>query len=236
MDNKLVDDIFASVKKYLDARLAKITGEKGADGLNGKDGTVGEKGADGLNGKDGTVGEDGRDGRDGTIGKDATEVTPLFFLAADRRYPMGTWSMYRGGMVRALRDTDPIGDAGELEKTGWSVVWNGIDEIAIEQGEDPREIGLAVKTTDGKVALKTIRIPMVLDKGVYRATTVYEKGDSVTWDGSTWIALVDHPEDKPGVTMGQWRMSTRKGTNGKDGVPGDRGEQGLPGKNGRDYN
>ncbi len=60
----------------------------------------------------------------------------------------------------------------------------------------------------------TFKMPVILDAGVFRRGNDYEKGDSVTWDGSTWIAQKD-TSDKPGESDA-WRLSTKRGRDGKD--------------------
>jgi hypothetical protein len=57
-------------------------------------------------------------------------------------------------------------------------------------------------------------VPMIIDKGVWREGE-YEKGDAVSWDGSGWISQRKTTE-KPG-TSDAWRLSTKRGRDGKDG-------------------
>lgn len=59
-------------------------------------------------------------------------------------------------------------------------------------------------------------MPIVLDRGVYRDGTEYKSGDAVTWAGSVWIAQKDTGA-KPD-TSGDWRLSVKRGRDGKDGV------------------
>ena len=59
-------------------------------------------------------------------------------------------------------------------------------------------------------------LPVVLDKGVYKAGEGYQAGDGVTWAGSFWIAQEDTTE-KPDGGKG-WRLAVKRGRDGKDGV------------------
>lgn len=59
-------------------------------------------------------------------------------------------------------------------------------------------------------------MPIVLDRGVYRDGSEYKPGDAVTWAGSVWIAQKDTTA-KPDVS-GDWRLSVKRGRDGKDGV------------------
>jgi hypothetical protein len=56
-------------------------------------------------------------------------------------------------------------------------------------------------------------LPLVLDRGVWREGH-YEKGDAVTWGGSTWIAQRD-TDAKPDAADGSWRLSVKKGRDAK---------------------
>ncbi|MEG7651978.1 hypothetical protein U2441_15685, partial [Listeria monocytogenes] len=85
------------------------------------------------------------------------------------------------------------------EAAGWHVVVRGIDEIALELGADMRTFGLAVRLTDGIVTTKAFSLPVVLDKGIWKAGN-YVPGDGVTWGGSYWIAQKQAGDgDTPGA-------------------------------------
>ena len=59
-------------------------------------------------------------------------------------------------------------------------------------------------------------VPVVLDRGVYRADTDYAKGDAVTYGGSVWIAQTD-TKTKPDGSA-DWRLAVKKGRDGRDGA------------------
>lgn len=63
-------------------------------------------------------------------------------------------------------------------------------------------------------------VPAVLDRGVFKEAREqpYEKGDGVTFGGSFWIAQKDAPEGKPQDGSKDWRLSVKRGRDGKDGV------------------
>jgi hypothetical protein len=65
----------------------------------------------------------------------------------------------------------------------------------------------------GDVKEFPIHIDVLLDRGVYRDDSVYQKSDVVTWGGSLWIAQVDspgHPRDGS-----SWRLSVKAGRDGR---------------------
>lgn len=203
-------------------------GEKGADGrdgIDGKDGAPGpqgEKGMDGqhgIDGKDGAPGAEGRDGRDGKAGppgRDAIELDILETFDAERQYARGTVVRYRGGLIRARRLTDPVKD-GDLEESGWSVILNGVAEIAVEHGDDLRTFSLVMRGTNGEQQRTSVTIPVVLYAGTYEEGREYQKGDSVTDSGSQWIA-VETTSDRPRNSKA-WRLATKRGADGKDATP-----------------
>ena len=90
----------------------------------------------------------------------------------------------------------------------------GFDDMSIEH-DGERSITLRFVRGE-KVVEKTIAVPVMLDRGVYRAGQAYEKGDAVTFGGSVWVAQAETAE-KPGTGSG-WRLAVKAGRNGSDGV------------------
>ena len=67
-----------------------------------------------------------------------------------------------------------------------------------------------------RVEERVFVMPLVLDRGVYSAGKAYEQGDGVTFGGSYWIAQ-EPTADKPEMSKA-WRLSAKRGRDGKDGV------------------
>lgn len=118
---------------------------------------------------------------------------------------------------------------------------DGADGLPGKDGKDGAEgLGFKDLTFDGERTMIwkrdgdeiVIIMPYLIDRGVYRSETKYERGDVVSWDGSGWIAQRDTTE-KPGNGSKDWRLAIKRGRDGKDGK-GEKGDQGDPGKNGRD--
>jgi hypothetical protein len=98
---------------------------------------------------------------------------------------------------------------------GWVVMVEGLASPPVfEQGEDPREITCTVSLTSGTKSVRNFHVPMVIDLGVWREGE-YQQGDHVTWDGSGWIAQ-RKTTAKPGMQPHDWRLSTKRGRDGKD--------------------
>jgi hypothetical protein len=62
-----------------------------------------------------------------------------------------------------------------------------------------------------------IKFNTVLEEGVWLHDKQYEQGDAVTCGGNYWIALKD-TKARPGENNNDWRLSVRRGRDGKDAV------------------
>lgn len=223
-----------------DAGPAGERGEKGLEGPQGPPGERGPAGPAGLMGEkgdpgaDGRDGQDGRDGRDGEPGRDAIQIEILDELDEERRYQRGTYACHRGGIVRAFRPTDPLAEKGseDMALAGWQTVVRGLDAAWLVSDDDLRTFSLHVQMSDGSHLVRSITVPTVVYRDIWKAGTSYAVGDAVTWDGSLWICRA--PGDgKPGDGAG-WRLAVKRGRDGKDGLKGPRGERGQDGRAGRD--
>lgn len=59
----------------------------------------------------------------------------------------------------------------------------------------------------------TFKAPFMLYRGVYQPGAEYERGDTITWDGSCWVALKD-TSNKPGPGE-DWQLAVKRGRNGR---------------------
>ena len=207
----------------------------GTDGRDGRDGKDGRDGAPGLAGAPGERGLDGRDGAPGAPGRDALEMDIAPAIDAARSYPRGTWAQHAGGIVRAIRNTDPLeASQGDLTAAGWAVQVRGVAGIALMQ-TDERTYALSLTYSDGSTQRHDLSVPALIDRGVWQELA-YAPGDAVTWDGSLWIRQAGHADERPG-TGKAWRLAVKRGRDGKDGrdgLKGDKGDRGAEGRPGRD--
>jgi hypothetical protein len=165
---------------------------------------------DGKNGRDGRDGVDGARGADGTNGldgKSAADLDPLHGINDAISYQRGTWAVHRNGLFYAYRTTDPV-ENSDYEAAGWRTALNGFHDIVHELAPDQRTMMVSVECSNGRVIAKEFTVPTMIYRGVYRAGEVYEKGDVVTWAGSTWHAGAKTSE-KPGTGSTAWTMSTK---------------------------
>lgn len=98
---------------------------------------------------------------------------------------------------------------------------NGRDALELEDfdlalADDGRTITVSLKRGETVVA-KSIRLPSVIDRGVYAESkaAAYEDGDGVTYGGCYWIAQKASPQGAPGNSP-DWRLAVKKGRDGKD--------------------
>ncbi len=194
-----VDLVEEQVSKWLDSNPPEVKQEHIADHV-----------AKFLDTNPPKPGKDGQDGKDGERGLDALQIEILSKLDAEKRYPRGTYARYKGGIVRAMRDTDP----GEPMQSGWEIMVNGLDDVQIHQLQGGE---FAIKTilTSGQSNIIKAHVPSMEYKGVWKESHgEYAKGHTATQNGSLWHC--NKPTtDKPG-TSDAWTLCAKRGTDGKD--------------------
>lgn len=215
--------IIKTLRKELDQKINGIeltkgekgeAGEAGKDGVDGKDGERGVNGVDGKDGQAGKDGIDGKDGKDGESGKDGISPTPeQVALAMEGHFAKWALEFER----KADRVLEKAIDRIAIPKDGK----DGRDALEIKDfdislDDDMRTITLSLKR-DEEIVQKAIKIPAIIDKGVFKDGSVYEKGDAVTYGGSLWISTKDQPEGKPG-TSEDFRLAVKRGRDGRESV------------------
>jgi hypothetical protein len=114
----------------------------------------------------------------------------------------------------------------------------GFEDMAAES-DGERTITLSFQKGDDTKRFQ-LRMGNPVYRGVFKAGTSYERGDQVTWGGSTWTALSD-TSAKPGESASEsraWVLTTQRGRDGKAGPEGKvgprgpQGEQGIQGRSG----
>lgn len=113
----------------------------------------------------------------------------------------------------------------------------GFDDIDVKyDGERSITVEFRRVQDDGQIRVKSfpIRLPVIIDRGVYRGDKPYEKGDAVTWAGSLWVAQASVHGQRPGEGETSWRLAVKAGREGKTGPAGPAGKDGKDGRPGRD--
>lgn len=120
-----------------------------------------------------------------------------------------SWDRQARDMAQKAIEAMPKPKDGEDGKDGLS-----LEDFSVEfDGERTVKLKLAAQDLVREACL---RFPVPLYCGVYADGKSYERGDTVTWGGSTWTALKDAPEGKPG-TNEDWRLSVKRGQKGEKG-------------------
>lgn len=161
------------------------------------------------------------DGKEGTPGRDAFELDVIPAIDEARSYPRGTVAEFNGGLVRAVRNTDPP-VSGDLTKAGWVSIVRGVASLEVLQ-TNGRDFRFDVTFSDGKKETKSFTIPTLIYRGVFKDGP-FEPGDTVTWDGSLWHCE-EPTTDKPGTSKA-WKICAKRGRDGKDGIHGKDGKDG----------
>lgn len=218
-----------------------LPGEPGAPGEAGPQGDKGEPGdagQQGTAGKDadpeviaeivseavakavteivipkGDRGEKGDTGEPGPIGKDGASLINLTIDRDGRLQATLTDGATRDlGVVIGKDGVDgKDGKDGTPGRDGKG--FSGVTSFSLDK--DGRT--LIVKHKDGESETEErVTLPHPLDRGVFKEGTSYQKGDSVSWGGSMFIAQRE-TTDKP-ETSDAWRLAVKRGRDGKDGI------------------
>ncbi len=123
----------------------------------------------------------------------------------------------RDGRDGAIGERGAPGDRGERGEKGEPGPQGrdgfGPDDFEMELDEDMRT--LRWRFVRGDVVKEwTTKLPIVYDKGVFKAGQLYERGDAVTYGGSLWIAQRDTSDHPRGEESG-WRLAVKRGRDGK---------------------
>lgn len=200
------------------ALLAPEKGEPGKDGKDGRDGVDGKDGAPGNAGSNGEKGESGTDGKDADMEAVARLVDERVAAEVEKRVAAlpkakDGESVHPDTIALMVREAaDKLVAALPKPKDGSDGF--GLEDFDVELGEDGRTLSL--RFVRGVVRVeRQVRLSSIIDRGVYRPETKYEKGDGVTFGGSFWIAQGDESTGKPGLSE-QWRLAVKRGRDGKD--------------------
>jgi integrin beta 3 len=192
-----------SVAELVRSYLAKSLGEIDARLKTIEAMPAAEKGEPGRDGKDG---HDGVDGRSVTAEEVAAAIEPRID-AAIARAVLDVERRAQGVLERAVERMPRPAD-GKDGADGFN-----LDDLQIE---DDGEGMLTLRFVRGElVRERTIRLPSVSDRGVFREGDDYRKGAGVSFGGSWWIAQKDAPQGKPGSSE-DWRLAVKRGRDGRD--------------------
>lgn len=151
--------------------------------------------------------------RDGADGKDATTIDYRDGIDEMKSYPRSTHALYRGGVIVAMRATDPLGD--DLTAAGWAVAMNGTHSDVEESLDEGRTVRRTLTMTNGKAIVSERKTSVVIYRGVWLRDREYARGDMATRDGSVWHCEAETTTEEPGRSAA-WRLAVKRGNHGRD--------------------
>lgn len=145
-----------------------------------------------------------------------TKIDALQTLAKGEPGPMGPVGP-EGPIGRDGRDGLP-GLQGEKGTNGIDGQ-HGIDGLGFEDlsllYDGERTVTFRFQQ-GAKVKEFPVTMPLMLYQGVFTDNKTYEKGDVVTWAGSTWHCH-EATTTKPGDGSASWKLMVKRGRDGRDG-------------------
>jgi hypothetical protein len=175
------------------------------------------------------VPKDGQDGKDGVSAEEVEKMVEARLTdrieSLHARWELDFERRAHDAFQRAI-DRMPAPKDGKDGRDAFQV-----EDFELSLGEDRRTVSVAFKRGEESVT-KTLTLPTVIYRNVYKDGESYEPGDLVTWGGSLWHCN-EPTTDKPELTKA-WTLAAKRGRDGRDGKDGSRGEKGDPGPRGRD--
>lgn len=201
-----------------------IRGEKGEPGLPGKDAPPVD--IDDVVLKAAALipvpkdGKDGRDGKDVTVEQLTPVVSELVTKAVDA-IPKPRDG--RDGLPGGQGDKGLDGKDGINGKDG--VDGLGFDDIEVDY-DGERSFTLKFVQGERVKTFGSFTLPIMIYRGVFQVGKSYERGDTVTWGGASWVAsqTTTAKPGENGVESRAWQLAVKKGTDGKAGPPGKDGK------------
>jgi hypothetical protein len=155
-----------------------------------------------------------QDGRSGEPGRDAAQIDILPAIDSMKSVPRGTYAFHDGGLIRSRRQTT-VGETLDLNE--WDVIVRGVSGIEFKQDtSDERRFTVNVRLSDGETKETHFRIPVLAFRDVFKEGTVYERGDVVRWDHSSWHCSAEKTKGTPGISP-DWKLLVKRGDRGRDG-------------------
>ena len=112
--------------------------------------------------------------------------------------------------VRALaRMPGPQGPQGERGKDGFNV-----EDLTIESPDGGRTLEFTYRRPGRDPVTRTVKTFVQIYRGIWREGQ-FEHGDTVTRDGSLWVAMND-TATMPGTKDSDWQLCAKRGRDGKD--------------------
>lgn len=186
---------------------------------------------DGQDGKDGERGRDGVDGTSVCLDDIRACLADLVHEAVGSLpvpvHPV-SWLVDRAGHLHVTHSDGTVHDVGQVVGRDGK---DGKDGAAGEPGPPGKDgidgLGLEQVEYDGERTFhlknekidRSFVLPFPLDRGLWKAGRMYERGDVVSSDGSAYHAM-EQTDREPGTIGSGWRLMVKQGRRGRDGKDG----------------
>jgi hypothetical protein len=167
-----------------------------------------------------------RDGRDAFLSIAAAWVGRVYEPGEIVTHLSGTWQ----AINRTAEEPGP-------DAAAWRCLADGLALLEVElDPADRRRHIIAFVQSDGLRREFILDLPIPMHRGAYQSDGVYQLGDEVAFDDSSWRCIVPQASTVPG-TSEEWKLVARRGGRGRmgpQGPPGQQGERGEVGPAGQD--
>ncbi len=198
-------------------------GPQGLQGLQGLQGATGNTGAQGPQGITGAIGATGPAGTPGIF------YQGVYGTAAN--YALHDATTYAGATWLSLHDTNH-GNTPDSSPADWQLIaaagLQGAQGLQGTQGVAGVAGPAGVQGTTGAAGRQG---PPVTFRGAWAASTAYNTGDAVFYNGSAYIATASVNGNPPGVVPA-WSLLAQQGSTGATGTQGATGQTGAIGATG----
>src|SRR5216684_1233102 len=228
-----------------------LAGPQGPQGLTG---TTGAQGIQGLSGATGATGPQGLTGLTGVVGAQGLQGPPATFKGAwsnATTYATGDAVSFNGSSYVSLVNPN-LGNQPDINPSQWALlaqqgIAGAIGATGATGAQGP--IGLTGATgatgvtgatgatgatgpqgqtgLTGAVGAQGLQGPPATFKGAWSNATTYATGDAVSFNGSSYVSLVNsNLDNQPDTNPSQWTLLAQQGITGAIGATGATGAQG----------
>ncbi len=209
-------------------------GSTGIQGIAGPQGTAGQAGAQGVPGVTGPTGTQGIIGATGSIGPTGLSFQGSY--SSQTNYALGDGVLWQGaGYVSLIANNH--GNTPDQSPAAWSLfAASGLIGATGSLGpQGPTGLtgatGIGIAGPTGAIGATGAQGAAGLAfQGAYSSTTSYALGDTVSYQGSSYVSLLaNNHSNTPSLSPSFWSLLAAQGAIGATGAAGPSGNTGLTG-------
>jgi hypothetical protein len=226
---------------------AGSTGAQGLQGLKGDTGTQGPQGVPGIQGPQGLKGDAGPQGSQGPQGPQGTAGGSTNWRGAysnTTTYSYNDAVAYNGSSYIYKDNLDTVGNL-PTNSTYWNVIAlkgsvgdTGPQGIQGPKGDTGSQGPQGIQGPKGDTGSQGATGPQGLAggslnfRGTWNFSNSYVALDSVVYNGSSYIAILNSTDVIPSSDTSKWQIIAQRGSDGSQGPQGIQGPQGTTGPQG----